>query len=479
MFGLQTNLSRTILMALAILASVGAIGYQMWQSRLFSGQGANLAQDKVAPPASAPANPQASAPKNEMPPVKSDAPNSPSEVKSAALNPSSAAENKSASEVKPDKRSPEFDVVRVEESGDAVVAGRAAPNSNIVLLNKGQEIARTKSDSNGQFVILPPALPPGEHLLALSVDQNGARQESTQNVTVSVPVKTAALSKEEAKPLVALSEPDKPTRLLSEAPKTPAPSQQAKLETPSPNVTVAPTNTPTPPAVTSLRFRIVEADEKGAFFASGFGPSGGLIRLYLNDAPVASVTVGPDQQWSLKIEKGLIKGTYRVRADLISPNDGSVVARVEVPFDYTPVIATAPVEALPAAQIQTKPQDAAAAAPAANAVSAPAVVAQTPVAQTPVAQAPVVQVPSVQESLAPQAGLGAATLPAPADPANVVVKEIATVTVMRGDNLWRISRKLLGRGTRYTQIYEANTAQIRDPSLIYPNQVFVMPNKVE
>ena len=236
--------------------------------------------------------------------------------------------------------------------------------------------------------------------------------------------------------------------------------------------------------MTSLRFRIVEADEKGAFFASGFGPSGGLIRLYLNDAPVASVTVGPDQQWSLKIEKGLIKGTYRVRADLISLNDGSVVARVEVPFDYTPVIATAPVEALPAAQIQTKPQDAAAAAPAANAVSAPAVVAQTPVAQTPVAQtpvaqAPVVQVPSVQESLAPQAGLGAATLPAPVDAANVVVKEIATVTVMRGDNLWRISRKLLGRGTRYTQIYEANTAQIRDPSLIYPNQVFVMPNKVE
>ena len=147
--------------------------------------------------------------------------------------------------------------------------------------------------------------------------------------------------------------------------------------------------------------------------------------------------------------------------------------------DYTPVIATAPVEALPAAQIQTKPQDAAAAAPTANAVSAPAVVAQTPVAPTPVAQAPVVQVPSVQESLAPPAGLGAATLPAPVDAANVVVKEIATVTVTRGDNLWRISRKLLGRGTRYTQIYEANTSQIRDPSLIYPNQVFVMPNKVE
>jgi nucleoid-associated protein YgaU len=47
--------------------------------------------------------------------------------------------------------------------------------------------------------------------------------------------------------------------------------------------------------------------------------------------------------------------------------------------------------------------------------------------------------------------------------------------VRRGDNLWQISRKLLGDGVRYTQIYEANSQQIRNPNLIYPGQVFVLP----
>ena len=227
-------------------------------------------------------------------------------------------------------------------------------------------------------------------------------------------------------------------------------------------------NSPAPTAANLLRFRIVEADEKGAFFASGFGPSGGIIRLYLNDALVATVTVGLDQQWSLKIEKGLIKGTYRVRADLIASADGAVVARVEVPFDYTPVIAMAPAEALPLAQApaQVKPADMAAVAPAAG-VQAPAASASP--------------APSVAPANAAPTTSGGATTPMPAAPdlANVVVKEIATVTVTRGDNLWRISRKLLGSGMRYTQIYEANTSQIRDPSLIYPNQVLVMPNKLD
>ena len=53
--------------------------------------------------------------------------------------------------------------------------------------------------------------------------------------------------------------------------------------------------------------------------------------------------------------------------------------------------------------------------------------------------------------------------------------EVQSVTVTRGDNLWRISRKVLGQGMRYTQIYEANTAQIRNPRLIFPNQILVVP----
>ena len=49
--------------------------------------------------------------------------------------------------------------------------------------------------------------------------------------------------------------------------------------------------------------------------------------------------------------------------------------------------------------------------------------------------------------------------------------------VSRGDSLWRISRRVYGRGVRYTVIYEANQQQIRDPARIYPGQMFVVPGE--
>jgi nucleoid-associated protein YgaU len=47
--------------------------------------------------------------------------------------------------------------------------------------------------------------------------------------------------------------------------------------------------------------------------------------------------------------------------------------------------------------------------------------------------------------------------------------------VQSGNSLWRIARRTLGEGTRYTVIYEANRGQIRNPDLIYPGQVFLIP----
>ena len=51
------------------------------------------------------------------------------------------------------------------------------------------------------------------------------------------------------------------------------------------------------------------------------------------------------------------------------------------------------------------------------------------------------------------------------------------VVVQPGNSLWRIARRVYGEGLRYMVIYEANRAQIRDPDLIYPGQVFVMPSQ--
>jgi len=48
--------------------------------------------------------------------------------------------------------------------------------------------------------------------------------------------------------------------------------------------------------------------------------------------------------------------------------------------------------------------------------------------------------------------------------------------VQPGNSLWRIARRLYGTGFGYTQIFEANKNRIADPDLIYPGQVFEVPN---
>lgn len=49
------------------------------------------------------------------------------------------------------------------------------------------------------------------------------------------------------------------------------------------------------------------------------------------------------------------------------------------------------------------------------------------------------------------------------------------VIIRRGDTLWRISRRVYGRGIRYTTIYTANRDQIENPHRIWPGQIFDVP----
>jgi nucleoid-associated protein YgaU len=53
-----------------------------------------------------------------------------------------------------------------------------------------------------------------------------------------------------------------------------------------------------------------------------------------------------------------------------------------------------------------------------------------------------------------------------------------TRVVSPGDSLWRISRVTYGAGTRYVVVYRANRDRIRNPNLIHPGQIFVLPMKV-
>ena len=213
------------------------------------------------------------------------------------------------------------------------------------------------------------------------------------------------------RPVVALMTPGKPTVVLSQ---------------------------PLPPKsmADAVVVESVEIEPGGKFHASGRARPGGAVRLYLNDTFVASATAGADGRFAVTINQGVAPGSYRVRLDEVEPNSGAVRARAEVPFNVPDTMDTASV---PPGAKASKLRDTAAARQ-------------------------------------PQLAVAVASIPSDGgSPSTVVVPKIATTTVSRGDSLWRLSRQTYGVGTRYAVIYKANRKQIRNPNLIHPGQIFVLP----
>jgi hypothetical protein len=86
-----------------------------------------------------------------------------------------------------DESVPVFDIVRVERTGDAVVAGRAAPGAIVDLLLNGDRRYQAVADQSGQFVMIPPQFSPGDYELTLRSRQpDGTQATSKQSVGVVV-----------------------------------------------------------------------------------------------------------------------------------------------------------------------------------------------------------------------------------------------------------------------------------------------------
>ena len=296
---------------------------------------------------------------------------------------------------------PTFDVASIEPTGEAVIAGRATPGATVELLRDGEVHDRAVADKSGQFVIVPPRLPPGTYDLTLrSKAADGTVATSKQRVTAALEPRSSE------RPVVALVTPNKPTVVLSQ-PGAPKPAGAVVVET-------------------------VEIEPGGKFHVSGQARPGAALRLYLNDSFVTSVTAGADGRFAVTINEGVAPGNYRVRLDEAS-GSGTVRARAEVPFTAPETTASVAAQATASKRPDTSPRLAAA---------------------------------------------GATVLPDEGSPSSaVVVPKISTTTVSRGDNLWRLSQVSYGAGMRYAVIYKANRGQIRNPNLIYPGQVLVLPTQ--
>jgi nucleoid-associated protein YgaU len=411
----------------------------------------------AVPQSSAPAGPQA---ENGAVAPQAGAPQSTAALPSATLPSAAPPQAGSPGPTAPagGAKPPEFDIVRVTPSGETVVAGRAPGAARVELLDQGRVIGSEKVDQNGQFVLLPPSLSGGDHLLALRITPEGqAAVSSTQSVAVAVRPGTG--------PLVTLAEPGKPSVVLA-APGAAAPAAEA-----IPGAATKP-----PAATVTIQTAEVEA---GRFFATGMAPADSTVRLYLNGSHVADAAAASDGKWSLTINKGVRGGKYALRADAIGEH-GKVISRAEVPFDAPVAIAAAGPAASAAPPKAVSPTVVAPRAEQTGTTPAPA--SQTaagsapPGASSPGSPAQVLPAPAASKARAGTAPAQTRTSVAASNPtANPVVPEVSTVTVTRGDSLWRISRLRLGNGMRYTVIYEANSSQIRNPNLIYSGQVFVLP----
>lgn len=409
-------------------------------------------------------------------------------------------DNTVSAEMAPALAAPTVDVVRIPPTGISTVAGHAEPGSEIMIYVDGVEVARASAGANGDYVSLfdiPAVDRPRE--LQIAAQKGDARVFASGSIVIApflaAPVSqsdmtdtaTIAMATEpdaDVAPVMldrinpasidapeagrdgdgalpveqdVASETSDPISIAPQAPENtePKPLSSSPLTSrPAPTVMVADdTGVKILQSAAPLQGVSIDAityDPKGAVFASGRGQAGAVVRLYLSNAALMDATVGPDGQWRAKMD--VDAGIYSLRADMIDA-DGKVLSRVEIPFKREDIAVLARLSQSAVETATPSPEadqnDLAAMQSAADA--APDMVATKGDTVSNVAPVPAAQ-------SAPQS-------------------RITSVTVQPGNTLWGIASDTYGDGFLYARVFNANVARIRDPDLIYPGQVFVLPKE--
>ena len=161
-------MTRIIALSVALIAAVAAVFVFGTTYRQRTPQAQTAAQSETSAVAAAPAP----APDAVKPAVSA------TQNEAAAVTPAPKVTAESG---------PAFDVARINENGEAVIAGSATPGATVELLRDGQPHDSTVADASGQFVMTPPPLPPGEHELTLRAKApDGTIEQSNRSVSVAI-----------------------------------------------------------------------------------------------------------------------------------------------------------------------------------------------------------------------------------------------------------------------------------------------------
>ncbi|MFP5513976.1 MAG: LysM peptidoglycan-binding domain-containing protein [Alphaproteobacteria bacterium] len=327
------------------------------------------------PTASAPAAPAAASPATTQPAAPAKAAAAPAPAAPAA---------------------PSFDVVRVAPDGATVMAGRAAPGSQVTVTDGGTPVATAKADQRGEWVMLPEKpLAPGTRELNLTEARPGsdATVPADKVVVVMVPDQ-AGTTQAGTTQAAATDSASQGTAVAVAVPRDGLAGAPAVMGGSS--VLQAPpvpaNGAPPPPGGVSVE--TMDYDPAGRVALGGRAAPNSAVQLYLDNILVGRAHTDPKGGWRLIPEKLIDPGIYTLRADQVTQS-GKVVARAELP---------------------------------------------------------------VQVSAMPAGGTDG-----------------RSIVVQPGNSLWRLARRTYGDGMLYTTIYTANREQIRDPDLIYPGQIFALP----
>ena len=233
---------------------------------------------------------------------------------------------------------PRFDVVRVGARGSAVIAGRAAPGAEVILFaDNGRELGRARADRRGEFVILPAeSLPPGTMELSLRARLGDQEMAGPDTVVLVVPDTAAQMAEAQRPPAPAQPAPAAPATEPSNA--APAPTGPLAVLIPSrpeaagPRLLQVPEPAPAARGAPRLGIDSVEYDQAGSMRFAGGAPPGTTLRLYVDEKYIGDAVADAQGRWALMPETQPSIGRHRLRVDQISPADGRVLARAEVPF---------------------------------------------------------------------------------------------------------------------------------------------------
>ena len=338
-----------------------------------------------------------------------------------------------AIEIDPIELAPKLDTFRVEGDGSAIFAGRAAPYQMVDILLNGSPIERVTTDASGSFVafLQLPYLDDGQ-TISLLADPDGVAIASAETyliAPISAPVVVAAV---EADPivqddLVALTDPvpqDDPV-VHDDAI---VQNNSAVIDIPLPQPVPVPA--PAPAAAPAILIVTAEGVEVVQPALGNVAPD------VLSNVALDSVTYDPSGE-VLIAGRAAGEGFVKVYLDNQPITTSRIVAggtwRTDLPDVDTGIYTLRIDEVDTAGEVVSRIET-----PFKR--EEPEVVAQ--------ALAVDVAKPDFQ---------------------------VAMTTVQPGTTLWAIARDQFGSGIMYVEVFEANRDRIRDPNLIYPGQVFRLP----